>query len=517
MRRRGLASGLCSAVCATAAAQPAPPGVEAAVDPAVAPAPPLVLGYAALPGGLHAPTADTLPRGMFAFAATGGFGWRSGLVGEDHRLSRGLGGLGLAFAPVDALSIALELDGRYDRHSGVEPDGDDNYVGDPRLIARLATATGKARLGGQLALWVPGGDAPSIAAEAISVEARGLASIRAGAGSLGFSAGFRLDNSAKSVDDPLQFRAHERVSLGISEHHAVVGSAYVTMPAGKAFFGAEVSAELFVGGAADPPGPLVRGGAHAGVHLGQLSLVAFAELARVPAIDAADLMADDFALIAYEPAITGGVGLQARFGGAARRPGLASHVKANDEQRDVAVIEYAELSGAATDEAGKPIVGATVTAKLKAHTATGTTGPTGEYTIAQVPIGRTVNGVTTLDDTGVEVTISVAERKPASTTATLVKGKNQIPKLELPPLLEPSELRAVVSDAVTGKPIAGATVEIEPGGVKATTGPDGTLSVQLAPGTYKATATAAGRKPQTLEVLIDSHGVHIKNFELRKK
>jgi len=521
MHRRVLVPSLCCAAVATAAAQPAPPpapaGVETATDPGGAPARPLVLGYGAMPGGLHAPTADALPRGMFAFAALGGVGWRSGLVGADHRLTRSLGDLGFAFAPLDLLSIALQLDGRYDRHSGVTPEGDDDYVGDPRLIARVAKPLGAVALGGQLTVWVPGGKAPSVELDAISVEARGLASIRADAATVGASAGFRFDNSAKSVDDPQQYRAHERVSLGVSEHHAVVGGAYLSVPAGQAFFGAEASAELFVGGAGDPPGPLLRAGVHGGLHLGQISVLLFAELAKVPAIGDAELMADDFALIPYEPMITGGVGVQGRFGGGAGRGGLASHVKVNQEKKAVAVIEYAEISGTATDEAGKPLVGAAVTAKLKEHTATGTTGPRGEYTIAQIPIGKTVDGVTTLDDTAVEITISVADRKPATTTTTLAKGKNQVAKLELPPLVEPSELRAVVSDAVTGKPISGATVAIEPGGIKATTGPDGTLSVQLVPGTYKATATAPGRKPQTLDVQVDSHGVHIKNFELRKK
>ena len=517
MRRWVLVPWFCCAAAASAAAQPASPGVVSAAVPAAGSERPLVLGYGALPGGLHAPIGDPLPRGMFAVAALGGYGWRSGLVGADHRLSRRVGDLGFAFAPAGVLSIALALDGRYDRHSGVTPEGDDNYVGDPRLIARLAKATGAAALGGQLTVWLPGGKAPSVAAEAISVEARGLASIHAGAGTFGFSAGFRFDNSAKSVDDPQQLRAHERVSLGVSEHHAVVGSAYAAAAVGRAFFGAEGSVDLFVGGAPDPPGPLLRAGIHGGLHFGQVSVLLFAELAKVPAIDQIDLMADDFALIAYEPMITGGLGVQGRFGGKPRRAGLAPHAQANEVKQDAQAIEYAEIVGAATDEAGKPIAGATVTAKLKEHTATGVTDPRGEYTIAQIPIGKTVGGVTTLDDTAVEITISVADRKPARTTATLIKGRNQLAKLELQPLLEPSELRAVVSDAVTGKPIAGATVAIEPGGVKVTTGADGTLSVQLAPGTYKATATAPGRKPQTLDVQVDSHGVHIKNFELRKQ
>src|SRR5690606_8676482 len=134
MRRRVLARCLAAAAAAacaavTASAQPAPPGVAAAAEPGAAPAPPLVLGHGALPGGLHAPTADTLPGGMFAFTATGGYGWRGGLVGDEHRLGRRLGGVGLAFAPTGGLSIALALDGRHDRHAGVTPDGDDSYVG----------------------------------------------------------------------------------------------------------------------------------------------------------------------------------------------------------------------------------------------------------------------------------------------------------------------------------------------------------------------------------------------------
>jgi hypothetical protein len=77
-------------------------------------------------------------------------------------------------------------------------------------------------------------------------------------------------------------------------------------------------------------------------------------------------------------------------------------------------------------------------------------------------------------------------------------------------------LKAVVRAAGTGKPIPGATLKIEPGNLSAISAADGTLSIDLAPGDYKATVTAPGRKPQTLDVTVDPNGVAIKNFELPK-
>jgi HSP20 family molecular chaperone IbpA len=46
--------------------------------------------------------------------------------------------------------------------------------------------------------------------------------------------------------------------------------------------------------------------------------------------------------------------------------------------------------------------------------------------------------------------------------------------------------------------------------------PDGSISVDLPPGTYKATVESAGYKPQTLDVTIEENGVAVKNFELNK-
>lgn len=489
----------------------------AAGESGAAPAPPLPLGHGALPGGLHVPTADLLPRGMFAATALGGFGWRSGLLGDNHRFGRGIGDLAFAYAPHDLLTVAIALDGRYDRHYGVEPSGDDNYVGDPRLIVRLAKAFGTSKIGGQLTLWVPGKDAPSVVAKAISVEGRVVASVKAGPGSVGLSGGFRLDNSDASVNDVGEFVVHEQVSLGISEHHAVVGGAYFTLPTGRMFFGGEASVELYVGGVGDPPGPMLRAGIHGGVHLGDhVSLLVFGEIVQVPEVAAADAMSGEIAVIPYEPAITGGLGLQARFGGGKARRAEKQHVTPNIVQKPVPVIEYAEIVGAVVDDFGKPVAGATVVAKLKHNTARGTTDAKGEYAIAQVPIGKTVDGVTTLDDTAVEVSVEVENKKPSSTTAMLIKGRNNMAKVALDPVLPPGEIRSLITVKGTGQPLPGAKLTLEPGGITAIADASGLAAVAVQPGTYSATWTAQGYKPQTAQVVVKLNDVFVKNIGLSK-
>ena len=500
-------------------AQPA--DVTATTTADAAASDPIMIGYGALPGGIRTPSAVVLPAGAFTVASLGGFGWRSGLLprteDKEHRFGRAIGNLAFAYAPHELVTIALALDGRYDRHFGVpqpaEGSTEDGYVGDPRLLVRAGKSLGGVAVGGQLGVWVPGKDAPSVAASAISVDARALVSFRVGPGRLDVDAGFRLDNSAESVDDPQRLSLADRVSLGVSEFHAVVGGAHFVMPMGKAYFGAETTLDLFIGSGA--PGPVIRGGVHGGLHVTPAWAVqAFVEIAKVPAIDDVDAAMNAIPLIAYEPMITGGIGVVGRFGGSRARG--ASDVTVDEVPADVEVIEYAEFSGIVTDENGKPVAGAKVSVKLQKATATGVTDDNGEYTVGQLPIGRTVKGVTALDDTGAELTIEVEGKKPVTQTLTLAKGKNAVTKLALEPMLPPGQLRAVIRAAATGKPIAGAVVQIEPGGLTATSAADGTLSIDLPPGNYKATASAQGLKQQTLDVVIDPNGVALKNFELRK-
>jgi hypothetical protein len=494
-----------------------------------------VVGYGALPGGLHAPSAQTLPKGAVQVATLGGFGWREGLLGPDHRFGRGIGNLAIAFAPHELITIGLSLDGRYDKHFGAAAmctDDCNGYVGDPRLLVRAAKASGNLRFGGQLGIWIPGKDAPSVAGSAISFDARGLVSLKAGPGLLSFNAGFRLDNSSKSVEMPASLSIHDRVSLGVSEFHAVVAGVHLGIPVGnKAFVGLESSLDFFVGDGETPlgataaheaPGPLIRFGASAGYHITpQYTVMAFVEGAKVPGILLAEAMAGDIRLVPYESAITGGLGFQARFGGPS---GPAGDIALRDCATNPAgegcpaipLDLFASINGEIFDDAGKPVVGAKVDVKMKNYTGTGVTDDKGAWRVDKLPVGKSVKGVETLDDTTAEVTVAVEGKKPAKSTVTLKVGDNQVDRIALDPELPPGQLRAVVRSVVTGKPLAGATVTIEPGGIKASSGADGTFTVDLAPGQYKITVSSPGLAEQQLDVTIDPNGVAIKNIELHR-
>ncbi len=496
----------------------------------------MVLGYGAMPGGLRAPSADGLPAGVFGVGVIGGFGFRNKLLSADHKLTRGIGDVAFAFAPIDLLTLGLAFDGRFDKHKGVNPDGDDGYVGDPRLIARLSKKLDNIAVGGQLTILVPGKDAPSVAASAISVAARGLFSVTAGPGRLSLNAGVRLDNTAKSVvddngdDNRMLLSAEDRVSLGVSDYHAMVAGLHYQLPLGnKAYLGVEGSMDLFFGAhlpdgitAPDKPKPILRAALSGGFHLNdQWSAFAFLQLAKVGKPDADDVMAGNIALIPYEPAFTGGIAITAHFGGGKRATGNgieANDCVANPENcKPVNVAVTADLAGNVLDDTGKPVAGAKITVRLKNNTGKAVSDEKGEWTVAGVPIGKTVNGKTELDDTGAEITVEVDGKKPKTTTVTLNPGKdNKVPTFTLDPVLPPGQFKAVVRAAGTGKPLAGVTITLEPGGASAVSDADGNVSIDLQPGTYKATAKGGGFKDQTLDVVIEQSAVVVKNFELSK-
>jgi hypothetical protein len=551
MRRRwGLASLISVLAPGMAIAQDAEVSTGAGV--AGDAAPPQAIAYGAMPGGLHAPTAEVLPKGAVQVSTLMGFGSRSGLLGPDHSFTRGIGDLAVAFGATDFLSLGLSLDGRWDKHSGdvgdatrnvmmTTPVGDeDGYVGDPRLIVRLGKGTGSTLFGGQLVVWVPGKDAPSVAGSAISVDARALVSLPAGPGLLSFSGGFRLDNSANSVDDPMSLSLADRVSLGVSDYHALFGGAQLRFPAGKLWVGIEGSLDAFIGGPPDPEADEVkraelarskmifRGGLTAGYHINeQFSALVFLEAAKVPGVNDAQIDDDNIPLVPYEPIFTAGIGVQARFGGPKSSGPMFTErdcAKRNPPDcPDIKAPVLTEVSGTVVDSGGKPVVGARVSLGLKLSQVTPVvTDERGTFVFKGVPIGHSLGGKQTIEETAGEVTVEVSNMKPGrATIVQLAEGSNAVPPITLEPVLPPGELRGVVRSLPGGKAVSNATIVVVGGGVargedKAETASDGTFKIVLAPGQYKIKVTAKGLKDQELDVTIDPNGVAIKNIDLQK-
>ena len=487
-------------------------------------APAQAVVYGAMPGGIHVATAETLAKGVAEISTLSGLGRRTGLLGKEHKFNRAIGDIAFAYGVTDMISVGLSLDGRYDKHWGLAPSGDDGYVGDPHVNVRVAKAVGANHFGGQLGIWVPGKDAPSIAASAISVDVRGLVSIPAGPGLLSFEAGFRLDNSAKSVDDLMKLSLQDRVSLGVSDYNAAFGGAHLQFPTGKAWVSVEASLEAFLGSppAADAKleeGTLVlRGGATAGYHINDSwSALAWLEAAKVPGVQAAQVMAANIPVIPYEPAITGGLGLEARFGGP-----KATYIEKDCHRHNppdcpaVKAPLLADLTGTVVDEAGKPVIGAKVTFTLKNSQVPATaTDASGTWKATGVPVGSTVDGKPTIEEPTIEVAVEVDGKKPGSSTVNVTAGGAiSVPPIHLEPALPPGQIKGVVRSQ-SGKPIANATITATPGDKTTTTAADGTFVLDLVPGQYKVTAKI-GSSTQELDVTIDPNGVALKEFVLKK-
>lgn len=514
--------------------------VAASVAPAEpASGPVQVVGYGAMPGGIHVPDASTLPAGALELITLDGYGFRKGALAVDHTMSRAIGSLAIAYGIHELFTLGLSLDGRYDSHDKGPMGSDTGLVGDPHLIARLAKAFGSARFGAQIGIWVPGKDAPSIAASATSVDFRALASLPAGPGILSFEVGYQLDNSASSVDMVESLSLADRMSLGVSDFNEVFGGAHLAIPFGKAWFGAEASLDAFLG---DPPtnadgsvknghaalvdGKLsFRGGVSGGYRINdQFAILAFAEMAKVPYVTLSQVAANNIPLIPYEPVFTAGIGISAQFGNSKTQTQFKGCAYTAEGCPAVETPILVEISGSVVDEADKPVVGAKVALKLANVTVDPVaTDQTGKYTFKAVRIGTQADAtqskpaVHRIDDPSGTVSVEVDNKKPGSATvANLDGGTTVVPPIKLEPMLPPGQLRGVVHSLPNGKAIEHATITVSPGNAKVESSADGTFTLDLAPGQYKITVKAGSFASQDLDVTIEPNGVAIKNIDLHK-
>ncbi|MEO8845877.1 MAG: carboxypeptidase regulatory-like domain-containing protein [Kofleriaceae bacterium] len=540
MRRWQLACFIVLAMGGGAVAQPGD-SVTASVAPADVASPLQAVGYGALPGGITVPDAETLPKGALQLITIDGYGYRKGALDPDSTLTRALGSIAVAFGVHELFSVGLSLDGRYDktRHTHAAVDPDDGYVGDPHIIGRFAKATGTARFGAQLGIWVPGKDAPSIAGSAISFDLRLLASLPAGPGILSFEVGYRLDNSSSSVDQPELLSLADRTQLGVSDFNAVFGGAHLAIPVGRAWIGAEASVDAFLG---DPPsdgaggvkvghaaltdGTLtIRGGISGGYHINeQFAVLAYLEGAKVPYITAAQVMDDNIPLIPYEPTFTIGLGLSAQFGHSRSQAQFKGCAYTSEGCPAVETPIVSDITGTVVDDSDKPVVGAKVSIKLANVTVDPVaTDQTGRYTFKAVRIGTRAEATQSkpalhrIDESSATISVALDGKKPGTATISkLDDTTTTVPPIKLDPVTPPGQLRGVVHSLPKGNAVERAVVTVSPGNTQVETGADGTFTVDLAPGTYKIKVKATGLQAQELDVVIEVGSVVIKNIDLHR-
>ncbi|MFT3928589.1 MAG: carboxypeptidase-like regulatory domain-containing protein [Myxococcales bacterium] len=193
------------------------------------------------------------PVDSVRLAASGEYGM-SLAAAREGEYQRGVGGLAAALTSRTGVGLELRVDGRWDRHGA--PRRDDSFTGEPRLYVRYGRGlTPRFSAGAELAVWVPGADAPSLAWRATSADLLAVCDLSLPLGfSLVWALGPRLDRSARSVSFPRGFEYSESdmLALGVSSYHALLSRLALEYTRAAQRLGLEFSADTLLGKGAPP-------------------------------------------------------------------------------------------------------------------------------------------------------------------------------------------------------------------------------------------------------------------------
>ena len=209
-------------------------------------------------------TAGLQPPGP-TLLVSGGYGYTESVLGMGDAHHRIAGSLTLDERLLPWLDLALRLDGRYDAHVIPGQATDVGLVGDPRVFVRVDHDwSGGLRVGARAGLWLPGADAPSLDAGALSAELLAVASYVPPSAPVAVTAnlGYRLDRSGHSAPDPATFSAGDRLALEVSAFNEVLAGVAVLVGRGRTQGFVEASADLLVGAGAPSlkASPMLVGG-----------------------------------------------------------------------------------------------------------------------------------------------------------------------------------------------------------------------------------------------------------------
>tara|TARA_R110002096_G_scaffold143328_5_gene299378 strand:- start:18353 stop:19864 length:1512 start_codon:yes stop_codon:yes gene_type:complete len=457
-----------------------------------------------MPGVIRTDSADALPEGI-AVSVSSAYGLSGATLEDSDSHHRAAARLAVAYALSSDLGVALRLDGRYDKHF-LETERDDGWVGDPRLIGRYRRdiSSGFAA-GAQLGIWAPGSNAPSVEFSAISAEAV-LALSWSAAGlplQVSANAGYRLDRSAASVDEPERLSLSDRMSLGVSDSNAVLAALGVSYDVGPVELLAEWSVDVLHG--SDAPSfsssPMRVGLGVRHELSGGWQLFANSEfrLSKVLAQDVAET------LFPVDPRISVLAGLQLRFGQSKKPTPVVVEPEPEpkpEPEPDPKPVEKGPVSGRVAS-GGSPVAEVKlvlVDAKGDEHAAT--TGADGTFALKAIALG----------DAQLTATAEGYETAKQPVVVTIDGAPLAV---QLQAILPPGQLRGKIR-SFRGEGLQG-KLTVEPGGQSIDTDAEGNFELDLPPGEYEVAIVVDGFKAQSRKIRVDENGVTIMNVDMRKK
>lgn len=466
-------------------------------------------GQNALPGYLQLPSATPGAPGV-TVRADAGYGYTeavNGGTGPHHRI---FGDVAVALAPVSWFGAYVRFRGRYDRHPKDALGADDSLVGTPRAGIRLGSFVNDwLALGVDANAWFPGGAAPSWVPAATSFEARAVASVapRNEPYRISLSLGTRVNQSAKSVRNPGQLRAGDRVSLGVGSIPSLLVGLAGAFRVSDVRILAEIRWNPWLGNGAPAlsTSPLyLAAGARAPVTENLWISGGVQGLLSPRPNDPTGV------LVPVVPRFSVQVGLGGVFGFGGGPPATEEAEEEppppeeTETETETPAVTTTHVEGRVLDDAGEPVEGAEV--RLVPEGA--------DQAVAQ---GQTSSdGSFSLETTGdgpFEVLVEADGFEPQRVAPPSSPGEPLGVELTRE---EPSGILRGLVRNFSGDPLA-ASVRVRPGNVEVQSGEDGTFELELPPGRYQVQISAGGYRRQQRPVQIELDGVTVLNVELRSR
>jgi hypothetical protein len=461
------------------------------------------LSPSALPGLHRVATAHAVAPGL-AFAISAGYGFTESVLRDDTAHHRARGILAVSYRPTAWLAAGLELDGHYDRHS-LETGTDQSFISDPRLFARVMHSLGPIDVALHGTVWLPGDSPADATLSAATADAKLVVSKSFGTTLFAANFGYRLDRSAKSVQDPNALSDSDRLSLGVSDSDALLFGFGGTYPLSSSVSAlGELTWDVLTGddAPAATSSPIRLSGGVRWAANNSVSLDARIDLSP----QKRPIVARGEPLVPIEPLVGFIVGLSVRFGSdVAEAPPkkIVIDVKPEVPDKPKPAAATATIKGRVVDPRGKAIVGAQVRVTATPRFVLLSSDGGGKFVSGALPEGNAI------------VEVEADGFKPRKTEVPLKNGETLDVDFILEPAVPQGQLRGAVH-GYDGKPVQ-ATISIMGLDIATLADEEGAFELSIPAGEHEVTVTADGFKTQTRTVVVEDNGVTVLNADLRKK